>query len=160
MDETLLKNLMPPRFEQHRQLLVAGLGEHYGCESSAGIPGLWQRFIPLLGSVPGQIGRVAYGVCHNTDDEGGFDYLAGVEVTDFARLSGDWSRLRIPAHAYAVFVHDDHVGAIRRTWNTIWNSWLPQSGRQVADAPTFERYGANFDSHTGTGDVEIWIPLE
>jgi AraC family transcriptional regulator len=30
----------------------------------------------------------------------------------------------------------------------------------VADAPDFERYGEDFDPKSGTGNVEIWIPLE
>ena len=38
MNETLLENLEPPRFEDGKALLIAGIGERYGCETSAGIP--------------------------------------------------------------------------------------------------------------------------
>src|ERR1700674_3851484 len=38
MDSTLTDNLPPPRFETGQPLLVAGISERYGCESSAGIP--------------------------------------------------------------------------------------------------------------------------
>ena len=44
MDSTVLDNLAPPRFETAKPFLVAGLSERYGCETSAGIPGQWQRF--------------------------------------------------------------------------------------------------------------------
>jgi len=27
------------------------------------------------------------------------------------------------------------------------------------DGPNFERYGENFDSQTGDGGVELWIPI-
>jgi AraC family transcriptional regulator len=160
MDQTPIENLQPPRFENGKPLLLAGLGERYTCDSSAGIPAQWQRFLPHFGNIPGQVGRIAYGACSNFDDAGNFDYLCGVEVPDFTRLPNDWSRLRIPEQKYAVFSHRDHISTIRRTWATIWSTWLPSSGHQPADAPHFERYGESFDSLQGTGGVEIWLPLE
>ncbi len=96
MDETLLATLEPPRFENLKTLLIAGLSERYTAETCANIPAQWQRFAP----------------------------------------------------------------AIRRTWFTIWNKWLPESGHQVAEAPEFERYGEEFDPRTGTGGLEIWIPIQ
>jgi AraC family transcriptional regulator len=59
-----------------------------------------------------------------------------------------------------VFTHCGHISTIRSTWTTIWNGWLPESGREVEDAPNFELYGENFDSVTGRGLVEIWLPLK
>jgi AraC family transcriptional regulator len=115
--------------------------------------------MPYIGNIPGQIGRTAYGVCCNSDEEGNFDYICGVEVSDFSELPPELARLRIPARRYAVFTHRDHISTIRRTVNTIWNKWLPESGYEVADAPDFERYGPEFNPETGTGGVEIWIPL-
>lgn len=66
----------------------------------------------------------------------------------------------MPAHRYAVFTHREHVSTIRRTHNTIWNDWLPESGFEAADAPSFERYGEEFDGATGFGGVEIWLPID
>lgn len=160
MDETHVANLQPPRFENGRPLLVAGLGERYSCESSNAIPSQWQRFAPHLGNIPGQIGRTAYGVCCNSDDEGNFDYISGVEVSDFSELPPNFSRVRIPEQRYAVFSHRDHISTIRRTINTIWSKWLPESAHEAADAPDFERYGEEFDPRTGMGGVEIWIPIK
>jgi len=159
MDESMLTTLEPPRFENGKTLLIAGLSERYDCDSSKAIPAQWQRFMPYIGNIPGQIGRMAYGVCCNSDEEGNFDYICGVEVADFSELPPELARLRIPARRYAVFTHRDHISTIRRTVNTIWNKWLPESGYEVADAPDFERYGADFNPETGTGGVEIWIPL-
>ena len=160
MDQSLIANLPPPRFEDGKRLLVAGVGERYTCETSAGIPAQWQRFVPYLGEVPGQIGRVAYGVRYNFDDSGNFDYLCGVEVEDFSNLPPQWARVRLAQRRYAVFSHREHVSTIRRTWNTIWNKWLPESGVQAADAPDFERYDEQFNPMTGMGGVEVWVPIE
>jgi AraC family transcriptional regulator len=68
--------------------------------------------------------------------------------------------VRIPAQKYAVFTHAEHVSTIRRTVTTIWNKWLPESGLEVADAPSFERYGQTFDPRTGMGGFEVWVPIK
>ena len=70
MDETAKTTLQPPRMENGRAFLVAGLGERVAFDNLAALPGLWQRFGEHLGHVPGQVGGVAYGVCYNTDDTG------------------------------------------------------------------------------------------
>ncbi|WP_176060535.1 AraC family transcriptional regulator [Paraburkholderia sp. BCC1876] len=160
MDETLLTHLEPPRFVDGEPLLVAGLGERYTCNTSTAIPSQWQRFNAYGGKVPGQVSGVAYGVGYNADEAGNFDYLCGVEVTDFSALPAEFSRVRIPAQRYAVFSHREHVSAIRRTMNTIWNQWLPASGHTPADAPHFERYDEKFDPISGMGGLEIWLPLK
>src|SRR5262245_22295032 len=160
MDQSILGSLEPPRIVDGKPLLLAGLNDRYTCESSAGIPAQWQRFMPRFGNIPGQAGYVSYGVSYNVDDDGNFDYLCGVEVPDFSRLPPDIDRLRVPAHKYAVFTHRAHISTIRRTRNTIWSVWLPRSGYQAADAPNLERYPEEFDGATGLGGVEIWVPIE
>ena len=160
MSEAGLATMEAPQLVKGDVLLIAGLGTRYSCETSTGIPAQWQRFVPHLGSIPGQVGKKAYGVKCNFDEEGNFDYICGVEVADFSRVPAEWSRIRIPEQDYAVFRHRDHISTIRGTWATIWNKWLPESGREVADAPQFELYGEDFNSETGRGLVEIWVPLK
>jgi AraC family transcriptional regulator len=159
MEGNLLKAL-EPRFEKGRVLLISGIGSRYNCESTAGIAAQWQGFVPHIGNIAGQIGGKAYGVMCNSDEDGNFDYICGVEVKDFSQVFLDWTRVRVPAQDYAVFTHRDHISTIRSTWTTIWNRWLPDSGREVEDAPNFELYGEDFDSVTGRGLGEIWLPLK
>jgi AraC family transcriptional regulator len=160
MDSTALDTIAPPRFETAKAFLVAGISGRFTHENGAGIPLLWQRYHREVDDIPGRVGRVAYGVCCNADDAGNFDYIAGVEVADFSDLPREFGRVRIPAQKYAVFTHKDHVSAIRRTFNTVFNQWLPQSGFQLADAPTLERYDEAFDPSTGNGGLEIWVPIK
>jgi AraC family transcriptional regulator len=160
MDSTATDHLNPPRFETSKPRLVAGVGDRFSEENGAGIPALWQRFHQSVAQLPNRVGPVAYGVCCNGDDAGNFDYIAGVEVTDFSDLPREFMRVRIPAQKYAVFTHREHISTIRRTVNTIWNHWLPSSGFQAGDAPNFERYDENFDPHTGNGGLEIWLPIK
>ena len=160
MDKTSKTTLRPPRMEDGRMLLIAGLEGHFTLENLAGLPALWQRFGDHISNVSGQVGEVAYGVCYNPDDTGGFDYIAGVEVVGFASLPKDFARLRIPEQRYAVFTHTEHISTIRGTFMAIFNDWLPASGYQNAGAPPLERYDERLDPRSGLGGFDIWIPVK
>jgi AraC family transcriptional regulator len=167
MDDGLTTTLAPPHFEQGRLLLIAGLGGKYSLDTHQNIPALWQRLQPHLGNVPGQVfaggggkGGRTFGVCYNMDDDGNFDYLAGVEVSGFSDLPAEFARLRIAAQRYAIFTHREHVSTIHNVGMTIWTKWLPESGYEAVDAPFLECYGEEFDGRTGMGGYQIWIPLK
>jgi AraC family transcriptional regulator len=147
-----------PRIVDAPQRLVAGFGEHYGHTSIDGIPTLWQRFGPHIGRVPNQVGHASLGLSYNVD-QAGFDYLAGVEVSDKAGIDDSYHIVEVPAGRYAVFRHSGHVSGIRQTCEQIWRDWLPSSGKQFAPTPMFEYYGKEFDPQTVSGVVEIWCPL-
>ena len=148
-----------PRVVRSDALLIFGLGERY-VRTNAGIPSQWDRFTPHLGTIPGQIGNVAYGVICNTDEAGSIDYITGVQVREFPDHPAEFTRLRIPPQTYAVFEHRDHVSSINSTWQAIWNDGLPNAGHEATDGPAFERYDERFDGRTGLGGFEIWIPIK
>jgi predicted transcriptional regulator YdeE len=152
--------LDPPRFENERELLIAGLSASYTFAARANIPQQWERFASQVGEIPGKVGTTSYGVCWNYQPNQGFDYLSGVEISSFSGLPENFSRIRLAPRRYAVFTHRKHVSSIVDTIDAIWNKWLPNSGKQAADAPCFERYGEAFDPQTGMGGFEIWLPIE
>ncbi len=156
---TTTATIAPPRIERQDALLIFGLGQRYH-RSNAGIPSQWDRFVPHLGNIPGQIGRVTYGVICNTDDAGSCDYICGVQVNEFPAHPAEFTQLRIPPQTYAVFAHGDHVSAISSTWKAIWNHGLSSAGYEASDGPAFERYGDTFDGRTGHGGLEIWVPIK
>jgi AraC family transcriptional regulator len=141
-------------------MLYAGLVERYDCQAPAGIPDQWQRFTPYLGNIPGQVGKVAYGVIYNFDGDGNFNYMCGVEIAAAADLPKRITSLPVPAQKYAVFSHRGHIAGIRATCTAIWSKWFPESGHQSANAPSFERYGPEFNPQTGLGGLEIWVPVQ
>ena len=110
--------------------------------------------------MPDQASKLAFGVIYNSDDAGDFDYLSGVEVSDFSRTPAEFARLRIPPQRYAIFKHREHVSTISGTFAAIWTRWLPESGHEVEDAPTLEVYGPEFDGRSGHGGLEVWMPLK
>ncbi|MFC5526801.1 GyrI-like domain-containing protein [Rhodanobacter ginsengisoli] len=148
-----------PRLEHDDTRFIAGLGCRYTPDTTQGIPAQWQRlFLHHAAALPKR--RTAFGVFCNSDDEGNFEYLAGVDVPGFGGLDPALGTLRLAAREYVVATHHGHVSAIRGTWQAFVGDWLPRSGLQVADAPEFEKYSADFDDASGIGDVEIWLPLK
>jgi AraC family transcriptional regulator len=158
--------IQPSRFEDSKPLRIVGLKQHCTADTMKTIPALWQRFIPNFGKVPGQVGHVAYGVCSNFQPNPiSFDYLAGVEVSGNQNLPEGFSPADIPALRYAIFPHYENVSAIPKTVDAIFHNWFPTSGHAhiqgKSDLPyMLERYGEKFNPQTGTGDIEIWIPMQ
>lgn len=161
--ETRSEKLESPRFVDEQSRIIAGLRGHYTRETMKDIPSLWERFVPYLGKIPGQVGGVAYGVCFPSSD--GFDYLSGVEVLSGSGLPEGFSVVTMPVQRYAVFAHRGHVSKLHETCDSIEREWLPKSQYAFAHgmpgAPGFfERYGEKFDPHAGSGDVEVWVPIK
>lgn len=145
-------------------LLIAGLRAQFSCVDPQQIAALWQRFAPQIESLPARVGGHAYGVCIDCSGSDTFDYLCGVEVADFTRVPANWARLTIPETSYAIFSHGGHVSELRETIGDIFDRWLPASSYEPAatDAEIpdlFERYGERFNPQSGSGDIEIWIPI-
>lgn len=158
--KTQTANLSQPRFERSKPLLVAGLSARYKQGGDAGIPLQWQNFAQHIGAISGEVAGVTYGVIANFDDENSFDYLSGVEVTRFDGLPGGFATIRLPERKYVVFTHNGHVAAVPNSMREIWTQWLPTSGHQIADGPLFERYDKRFNPRSGSGAIELWLPIE
>jgi len=154
---------LSPRFETAGPLLIAGLREPLDEHAAQKIPQLWQRLVACWDAIPQRVGATDYGLCiHLQGHE--YYYMAGCAVWDFAGLPETFSPFIIPSQTYAVFTHEGHVNYIRNTIGFAFDQWLPNSGYRHASASEnalhfFERYGENFNPHTGEGDVEIWLPV-
>jgi AraC family transcriptional regulator len=162
MNQSIQNPLAAPRMTTRDALLIFGLSRRYGSTTgltNAAIPSQWDKFLPHFCHIDNQIGKVSYGVCYNTDDSTNWDYLSGVEVSEFPAEPAEFARLRIPAARYAVFEHKGHVTTIQASWQYVWEHGLRSAGVTAADAPCFEFYGENFDSSTGRGGFELWIPI-
>lgn len=160
MNQPSVSPLAPPRIQQSDAFLICGFSQQYKCGQMAGIPAQWERFVPYLGHIPGQVGNVAYGVVYNSDEAGNFDYLCGVEIAEFRSLPQEFTRLRVAPQTYAVFEHRDHISSIASTWSYVWNQGLSDAGYKAVDGPVLERYGPEFDGRTGLGGLELLVPVQ
>jgi AraC family transcriptional regulator len=157
--ETPHAALMAARIEELPQLRFVGLLEHVLFSQLQTIASQWQRFMPHYGEIEDKAHPIPAGVSTNLDDEGNFDYVCAVEVKRFTSVPKGMAQLTVPAQTYAVIRHDRHISEIGNTFNAIWNEWMPPDGRKIADGASIERHMATFDTRTGFGGVEIYIPI-
>ncbi|EJN26019.1 hypothetical protein PMI36_01377 [Pseudomonas sp. GM79] len=161
MDEQKSVEIAEPRFENGHFMLIAGFGGRFTQETAPKqIPKLWEKFIPEMGKIPGQKSEVTYGICCNADGKGGFEYIAGVEISKLDDLPEKYRWIEVQPQKYAVFEHKGSLDALPQTFQYIWKTWLPKSGHEAADAPEFERYSDDFNPKLNTGVLEIWLPLK
>jgi len=151
------KKVAPHRTEEQGELIYIGLAETIPFGASHTIPAQWERFVQRYGEIDGKADPVPWGVNASMDDDGNFTYLAAVKVRRAAAAPKGLTILRVPQRRYAVFRHEDHVYTLPQTYAAIWNDWTADTG--IADAPSLERHLDTFDTRTGYGGVEIWIPL-
>lgn len=159
---TNLAPLEPVRFEESQpSMTLAGLSERYSFDAPLDGSAQWKRFASHIGNIPGQKGTVTYGVCFGFGDGEHIEYMCGVEVSGDEALPDELTQRHIPAQHYAVFVHEGHVSDLRQTLDAI-SKWMAESDVERPDGVNFffERYDERFDSETGTGVIEIWMPVE
>lgn len=152
-----------PRIEQSGPLLVAGLRAPLDEHSAEKIPQLWQQLVSCWDDIPQRVGPADYGLCIHLQERE-YYYMAACSVWDFTGLPEKFSPFIIPSQTYAIFEHRGSVNSICNTIDFAFDQWLPQSGYQHQATQEnalhfFERYGEKFDPSTGTGDIEIWLPL-
>lgn len=83
-----------------------------------------------------------------------FTYLIGVE-SDARDLPSDWHELVVDSMTYAVFKDQGYPlsGALKKTFNRIYQEWFPSTGYERAVGPEVEVY---LDDNR----YEVWIPVE
>ena len=161
MDESLKIRLDTPVFDDHPEMLMAGLKVHQKMSAPNLLPLQWQEFQQHLGHIPGQVGRSAFGVIGNVGEDGDdYDYYTTVEIDGRGALPSDLMTVRIPAQRLARFTHHGHISTIRSTIGAIFDKWPMHPG--VTSEGNFgfiEYYGGDFDPVTGYGTIEIWIAV-
>jgi AraC family transcriptional regulator len=162
-NNTLLETNIVARIEQAGPLLIAGLRDPLDEQADQKIPQLWQRLVSIWDEIPQRLPPPDYGLCIHVK---GYEYyyMAGCAVWDFADMPTMFSPFIIPSQTYAAFPHKGQVSTIRETIDFAFDQWLPNSPYRHASTKEnslhfFERYGEGFDPNTGTGDIEIWLPI-
>ncbi len=159
------ENIKPDRIEKNvKPMLIAGISRESAFdEGLVNAPVQWEEFGSFIGKIPGQIDNIAYGLCFDMNNGQGIEYVTGVEVSDAKKLPENFITKKLPSFDYAIFQHKGHVSGIPQTCDVIWKEWIPKTKfekPEESDFFFFERYGEEFDPETGTGDIEIWVPVK
>lgn len=155
---------MKPRLVEKPAFHVVGLSGRFTPETTKDIPRLWGRFAPVMATVPGRTRMdTSYGMC--LDDEKGergapaLEYTACVEVKSLAAVPKGMVGFTVPAGTYAVFTHTGPISEIGKTWDAIHHEWLRAAGLEKGAGPDYEAYDPRWDARTGTGPVDIYVPV-
>jgi AraC family transcriptional regulator len=149
-----------PTLVDRPALHVVGLQRLYTPATMAEIPALWDAFVPRLDEIEDACGDRTYGVCQ--DDAQGkdtFAYTAAIEVASLARVPHGMVGFTIPAGTWAVFTHRGPISKIVETFDAIFTTGLATAKLERCGALDLEVYDERFDPATGTGEVDIYIPV-
>ncbi|HXQ11162.1 MAG TPA: AraC family transcriptional regulator [Caulobacteraceae bacterium] len=148
------------------RLRIAGFAAVFNLQDKAGIPGLWERLVPML-PLPGQAAPETFGVCAAAPaaaEPGSMRYLAGALLAPDAPAPDDLDVIELAPQAYLVFrqvmdggpVHPQMDAAAKE----IWGERLPRCGRKLVQAPDLEFYPADSTPDQAGAWVEWWVPVE
>jgi len=126
-------------------------------------PKFWNKYNSRKWSKKLSGGKVCedYGISAWNKNENKLDYFIGIRKNNALGDTDGTVELSIPGGLYAVFTtprtsHFDFVNTIHRTWNYIYNKWLPNSGYRHTGGCEFESYVEESRAYS----EKIYIPLE
>ena len=170
-----LTGLSPTAFQQQQQSIAANLpsvtvgdrppgtlfGLHHEGPAQT-IPHTFRRLAQKLsecGLAWSDLTRIGVGSGDPEQGEG-FRYFAGVILPDDSEASEGLERYEVPGGRYACYRLMGPYALISSTFQTLFGSWLPQSGFEPDDRPVLEVYlnhPANVMEHEIATD--LLIPL-
>jgi len=128
---------------------------------------LWQSFMPLRKTITNNIGLELYSVevyqphfFDHFDPGAVFEKWAAIEVKDFDVIPADMESLLVPNGLYAVFVHKGPASEGPKTYQYIFETWLPNAAFLLDNRPHFALMGEKYKNNDPTSEEELWIPIK
>ncbi len=85
---------------------------------------------------------------------------AGFAVNDAFDIPDNLQEVRIGGSRCAVLVHEGPYAGLPMAWDSVYRSWLPNSGEMLADTPPFEIYlNSPMDTAPENLRTEICVPV-
>ncbi len=156
---------MEPRIITKPGFTVVGL-RYYGKNENQEIAAMWERFnerMESLGGLPHETGEAAIGLCLSPEEDpmgGAFEYIAGLPVSEVDDIPEGFVAREVQEHTYAVFAHKGDLPSLTKTYEYIYESWLAQSGYELADNFDFEYYDDDFKDFAPDSVFYIYIPIQ
>jgi len=156
---------MEPKIITKPAFTLVGL-PYFGKNEHQEISELWTKFnhrIHALGGLKNETGEAAIGLCVGPAEEYGdssFEYVAGFPVTKVEDVPEGFVVRDVPEYTYAVFAHKGDLSSLGKTYEYIYECWLPQSGYQLADRIDFEYYNEEFKNFAPDSVFYIYVPIK
>jgi AraC family transcriptional regulator len=128
---------------------------------------LWKSFMPYRKQITNNIGSELYSIevyeplYFNKFDPGKeFEKWAAVEVTSHCMVPEGLETLATYGGLYAVFLHHGPASEGPKTYQYIFETWLPHSDYLIDDRPHFAVMGEKYKNEDLNSEEEIWIPVK
>jgi AraC family transcriptional regulator len=127
---------------------------------------LWQEFMPLRKHISNAVGNHLYSVeiypvdfFIHFDINRPFEKWAAVELKGEGMIPEGLEILNLPEGLYAVFLHRGPASEGPKTYEYIFQQWLPDSMYSVDSRPHFALMGEKYKHEDPASEEEIWIPV-
>jgi AraC family transcriptional regulator len=153
---------MEPEIIEYPAMLVAGT-LYEGDNKKQEISSLWANaFNPNSDKIKNADPTRAYGVCEMDDrlPEGSFRYVAAFQITRPEDAPPEFYQMHVPGGKYAVFKHAGALDGLPKTFDYIYNVWLPKSGYRRANRPDLEVYTNEFRDFAPDSVMYLYIPID
>ncbi|TDE27440.1 AraC family transcriptional regulator [Flavobacterium ranwuense] len=128
---------------------------------------LWKSFMPRRKEIQNSIGTDLYSMqkydasYFNTfNPNAEFEKWAAVAVTDFNEIPEAMEPITLTGGLYAVFIHKGDASTASKTFQYIFETWLPNSEYILDDRMHFELLGEKYKNNDPSSEEEIWIPIQ
>lgn len=153
-----------PRVIHSPKLSLAGLYQPMTLYSDQSIQ-LWTRFISLYLKESYRLGPNRYNVhIYPADYFINFDPSKEFIKWAAAEHRGDipptLEELEIPEGLYAVFIHKGPAATVFKTFEYIFQVWLPQSGYIIDHRPHFDVMKPDYEKDSEAAEEELWVPIK
>ena len=120
---------------------------------------LWQSFMPFRKDIQNSLGEDLFSmqIFNGSDTE--FEKWAAIEVSDFNGIPDSMQPYTLQGGLYAVFDHIGPASAFEKTFQFIFNEWLPDSEYELDKREHFEILGSKYKNNELDSEEEIWIPI-
>ena len=128
---------------------------------------LWHSFMPGRKEICNNTGIELYsievypdGFFDNFNPDATFQKWAAIEVTDFTNVPEEMETFILPAGLYAVFLHKGPASEGPKTYQYIFETWLPNSGFNLDNRPHLAIMGEKYENDSAYSKEELWIPVK
>lgn len=152
--------LPDPEFVSQPEVQLVALSREFTMDTRTDIPAMWNEFWSRDWTLPGEQEAAAYGVSYDMKADGHFSYAVGLHFSPTPEaIPEDACLVTLSSGRYAIFRNQGPVTELPQLFDTIFASWLPNSGCQQREGAVFERYPFSDDASPDNMSYEIWIPV-
>lgn len=128
---------------------------------------LWSGFMPRRKEIKNALDTDLYslevfpvGYFNTFDAANFFQKWAAIAVSDFDQVPAEMKTLVIPEGLYAVFTHKGPSSEAQKTYQAIFEEWLPNSPYIVDERPHFAIMTEKYKKDDPDAEEDIWIPIK